>query len=143
MRTEYRYGERTRDLRAQRGWTQEHLAEVAGIDVRTVQRLERDRTAGAEAVLAVAVAFGVEVKEQVETALDRQRIKSEDQRLWLGVPGAPAPDQVRRERVRKEVATPGPGHGQASEIPAAAGGENQPLAPVEGTVEQHWRAAVR
>ena len=81
MRTEYRYGERTRDLRAQRGWTQEHLAEVAGIDVRTVQRLERDRTAGAEAVLAVAVAFGVEVKEQVETALDRQRIKSEDQRL--------------------------------------------------------------
>jgi len=81
MRTEYRYGERTRDLRGQRGWTQEHLAEVAGIDVRTVQRLERDRTAGAEAVLAVAVAFGVEVKEQVETALDRQRIKSEDQRL--------------------------------------------------------------
>ena len=135
MRTEYRYGERTRDLRAQRGWTQEHLAEVAGIDVRTVQRLERDRTAGAEAVLAVAVAFGVEVKEQVETALDRQRIKSEDQRLWLGVPGAPAPDQVRRERVRKEVATPGPGHGQAREIPAAAGGENQPLAPVEGTVD--------
>ena len=135
MRTEYRYGERTRDLRAQRGWTQEHFAEVARIDVRTVQRLERDRTAGAEAVLAVAVAFGVEVKEQVETALDRQRIKSEDQRLWLGVPGAPAPDQVRRERVRKEVATPGPGHGQASEIPAAAGGENQPLAPVEGTVD--------
>jgi len=81
MRTEYRHGERTRDLRAQRGWTQEHFAEVARIDVRTVQRLERDRTAGAEAVLAVAVAFGVEVKEQVETALDRQRIKSEDQRL--------------------------------------------------------------
>ena len=61
-------------------------------------------------------------------------VEFDDPTQGLGVPGAPAPDQVRRERVRKEVATPGPGHGQASEIPATAG-ENQPLAPVEGTVD--------
>jgi len=63
MRREYRYGRRTRDLRLQRGWTQEHLAEVAGVDVRTVQRVERDQTAGPEALMAVADALGVEVKD--------------------------------------------------------------------------------
>src|SRR5436309_14488476 len=58
MRTEYRHGERTRDLRAQRGWSQDHFAEVERIDVRTVQRLERDCMEGAGAVLEVGVVFG-------------------------------------------------------------------------------------
>ena len=40
MRKENRYGKRTREIRCQHGWTQEHLAEVAGITVRTVQRVE-------------------------------------------------------------------------------------------------------
>ena len=76
MRTEYRYGERTRHLRAQRGWTQEHFAEVARIDVRTVQRLERDRTAGAEAVLAVAVALASTSELSVVAAGERQVTKT-------------------------------------------------------------------
>src|SRR5438067_13701461 len=48
-------------------------------------------------------------------------IEFDDPAQGLGVPDSPAPDQLRRKRVRKEA---GPGNGQASEIPAAAGGEN-------------------
>ena len=41
----------------------------------------------------------------------------------MSLPEPPAPDQVRRKRVRKEA---GPGNGHASEVPAVAGGENLP-----------------
>lgn len=44
MRVEFRYGKKTRELREERLWTQEHLAEVAGVDTRAIQRVERDRT---------------------------------------------------------------------------------------------------
>src|SRR5207302_10016801 len=62
----------------------------------------------------------------------------------LTLPEPPAPDQVRRERVRKEATTPGAGNGQASEIPAAAGGENLPLvqektAPPKPTAQKGTR----
>ena len=63
MRTEYRYGQAIKDMRTERGWTQEHLAEVSGLTARTIQRLERDQTCGSEALMAVASAFGVEVKD--------------------------------------------------------------------------------
>src|SRR5207249_6228755 len=52
-------------------------------------------------------------------------VEFDDPTQGLGIPESPAPDQVRRQRFRKE-ATPEPGNGQASEIPAAAGGENLP-----------------
>src|SRR5207247_8602939 len=48
----------------------------------------------------------------------------------MSVPEPPAPNQIRREQVRKKAVTPGPGTGKASEIPAAAtGGENLPSVP--------------
>jgi len=54
-------------------------------------------------------------------------VEIDDPTQGLNVPEPPAPDQVRRRRVRKEAATAEPGNGRASEIPAAAGGENVPL----------------
>jgi transcriptional regulator with XRE-family HTH domain len=49
-------------LRKSRGWTQEHLAQVADLSVRTVQRVEDQGTASAETLLALASAFDVDVK---------------------------------------------------------------------------------
>ncbi len=46
--------------REERAWSQEHLAAVAGLSVRTVQRLEADGNASLESKLAIAAAFGVE-----------------------------------------------------------------------------------
>jgi len=50
-----------RQLREERSWTQEHLAEAAGVSLRTVQRIEREGNASADSRLAIASAFGVDV----------------------------------------------------------------------------------
>lgn len=48
-----------RNLREDRGWSQEHLATVAGLSSRTVQRLEADGRASLGSRSAIAAAFGV------------------------------------------------------------------------------------
>src|SRR6058998_1931958 len=52
-------------------------------------------------------------------------VEFDDPTKEMSLPEPPAPNEVRR--VRKEATNSGPGNGQASEIPAAAGGENLPL----------------
>src|SRR5437879_1541536 len=43
-------------------------------------------------------------------------VEFDDPTQGLGIPESPAPDQVRRERVRKEAATPEPGNGHAKPV---------------------------
>lgn len=49
--------------REERAWPQRQLAEVAGVNLRTIQRLEKDGTASFETLMGVAQAFGVDVKQ--------------------------------------------------------------------------------
>lgn len=46
--------------REERGWSQEHLAAVAGIGLRTVQRIEKGEKASRESLTALAAAFDVD-----------------------------------------------------------------------------------
>ena len=46
-------------LRLQRGWSQEQLAELSGLSVRTIQRLERGQVASIESLKALAAAFEI------------------------------------------------------------------------------------
>ena len=50
-----------RKLREDRAWSQEHLAAVAGLSARTIQRVEAEGSASAETRMAIATALGVEV----------------------------------------------------------------------------------
>ncbi|GHA95318.1 hypothetical protein GCM10009069_17900 [Algimonas arctica] len=50
-----------RRWREERHWSQEHLADLAGIGTRTVQRRENGEAASYESVMALAAAFNVEV----------------------------------------------------------------------------------
>jgi transcriptional regulator with XRE-family HTH domain len=50
-----------RQLREERSWSQERLADAAGLSLRTVQRVEREGNASAETRLSLAGAFGVDV----------------------------------------------------------------------------------
>jgi len=59
MRQEFRYGKKIQELRERKGWTQEHLAAVTGLEPRTIQRVEKDQTMNAETLLAIAGAFDV------------------------------------------------------------------------------------
>ena len=48
-----------RKLRESKAWSQDHLADAAGLSVRTIQRVESEGAASAETRMAVASALGV------------------------------------------------------------------------------------
>ncbi|MBM7060061.1 helix-turn-helix domain-containing protein [Pseudomonas sp. UL073] len=54
---------RIRELRLARGWSQEQLAELTGLSVRTIQRLEGGQSAGLETLNALAAVFAVPLVE--------------------------------------------------------------------------------
>ncbi|MEI9850066.1 MAG: helix-turn-helix transcriptional regulator [Sphingomonas sp.] len=76
------FGERIRMLREARAWTQEHLAEAAGVSLRTVQRLEAGAGFASETALAVAAALDVDVRELLEPG------EAGPNPLWPNVPMA-------------------------------------------------------
>ena len=47
-------------LRVQRGWSQDPLAEMSGVSVRTVQRIERGHRASPESLKAIAAVFEID-----------------------------------------------------------------------------------
>ncbi len=57
-------------LRLQRGWSQERLAEVSGLSVRTVQRLERGQSGSVESLKALAAVFEIDFNRLKEPAID-------------------------------------------------------------------------
>tara|TARA_R110000868_G_scaffold5138_6_gene31792 strand:+ start:564 stop:1004 length:441 start_codon:yes stop_codon:yes gene_type:complete len=52
--------EKIKRWREERHWSQEHLAELAGIGLRTIQRIENGEQASRESLTALAAAFNVE-----------------------------------------------------------------------------------
>jgi transcriptional regulator with XRE-family HTH domain len=57
-------------LRLKHGWSQEQLADLSGVSVRTVQRIERGQAASVETLKALGAVFGVDfstLKEQEMT----------------------------------------------------------------------------
>jgi len=79
------------NLRTQRGWTQELLAEASGITVRTVQRLEAGNDASLDTLTRVAKALEVSVRDlfttvdgsdygRAVTALDTRAARQQERR---------------------------------------------------------------
>jgi transcriptional regulator with XRE-family HTH domain len=60
-------GTKIRAFRIQRGWTQEQLAEIAGISLRTIQRAEAANHAAFETIRALAAAFETDFDQLIET----------------------------------------------------------------------------
>ena len=54
-------------LRGSKNWTQQHLAEVCGLSMRTIQRVEKDGVASNETVAAYAAIFELEATELLIT----------------------------------------------------------------------------
>jgi transcriptional regulator with XRE-family HTH domain len=64
--TEITFGQRVRELRAQRGWRKELLAATAGVTVRAVELWESDhRRPQFATLLRIARAFGLTVDELI------------------------------------------------------------------------------
>ncbi|MCB1086244.1 MAG: helix-turn-helix domain-containing protein [Verrucomicrobiae bacterium] len=66
---------RLKSERRKRSWTQEYLAEKAGLSVRTIQRLERGEEPNLETLRLVADALGIPAKE-LETSPLRTSFRS-------------------------------------------------------------------
>ncbi len=77
--------------REERHWSQEHLAELAGIAARTLQRIETGEKASQESVMALAAAFNVDAtalavdaEEEAKRASDLQAEEAESRmRLYF------------------------------------------------------------
>lgn len=71
-----------KELRLARAWSQEQLAELAGLSVRTVQRIENGERPGLETLSALAAVFEVSVAElsgpygHGDDALDRRILEA-------------------------------------------------------------------
>ena len=52
-----------RKLRLKRAWSQEQLAQLSGLNIRTIQRIERGQKAGLESLKSLAAVFEVELDE--------------------------------------------------------------------------------
>lgn len=73
---------RERELRA---WTQNHLAEVADLSMRTVQRIERTGDASMESAGALAAALNIDLAVLMEASIAIDQItpaKSPPYKLW-------------------------------------------------------------
>ncbi|MBP8065213.1 MAG: helix-turn-helix domain-containing protein, partial [Aeromonadaceae bacterium] len=73
-----------RKLRLQRNWSQEQLAQVSGLSIRTIQRIERGQTPGLESVKSLAAVFDVHVESLLmenDMTQDDQIDKTEQQAM--------------------------------------------------------------
>ena len=68
-------------LRLQRGWSQEQLAELSGLSVRTIQRLERGQAGSTESLKALGAVFEIDFSQLreggVNTAMT-ERLSAEE-----------------------------------------------------------------
>ena len=55
--------EKVKQLRNQRSWSQDQLASVSGLSLRTIQRIENRRTCSLDSKRALAAVFEVDVEE--------------------------------------------------------------------------------
>lgn len=81
--------------RLKKGWTQEQLALVSGLSVRTIQRIERGETASVESLKSLAAAFDVDfstLREPAMTDITAPAASSLDAELLIAV------DHVRQKR---------------------------------------------
>lgn len=76
-----------RKLRLERGWSQEQLAELCNLSVRTIQRIERGQKPSLESQKSLAAVFDVEVSQlSMETTMNEQAaLTSKEEKALLYV----------------------------------------------------------
>ena len=74
-----------RNLRIERGWSQEQLAEISGVSTRTIQRIERGGKASLESLKCLAAVFETPIPDlQKDTDMtDEKQNLSDDDRAAL------------------------------------------------------------
>ncbi len=84
-------------LRKQQGWTQEYLADVCQINIRTIQRLEAGEDTSLETLRLVSQALNVQVADLFETI---ENVERKDKIMELNTVQV---DQLRKRKSEKHV----------------------------------------
>ena len=63
-------------LRRQRGWSQQQLADLSGLSVRTIQRLEQGQSASVESLKSLAAVFEIDFSELQRTDMPTDHLPS-------------------------------------------------------------------
>lgn len=79
---------RIRQLRLEKGWSQEQLATIAGLSTRTIQRIENGEQASLDTLTAIAAALGLQVND-------------------LSQPAQPNNDNQNEQAIRRQVEAEG------------------------------------
>ncbi len=67
-----------KELRAEKGWSQEQLAELSNLSTRTIQRIEKENKASLESLKSLAEAFKLEINELKERIESIDKDKTEN-----------------------------------------------------------------
>lgn len=70
-------------MRLQKGWSQQQLADISGLNVRTVQRVEQGQSASLESFKALGAAFNVDFSELQENAVREIANTPEQTQIFL------------------------------------------------------------
>lgn len=74
-------------IRTERGWTQQHLADACAVSLRTIQRVEKDGIASTETVAALCSVFEVErqqlLTEEGAVKPTNNSKRSAEKPVWL------------------------------------------------------------
>lgn len=86
-----------RKLRLNRSWSQEHLAEVSGLSVRTIQRIERGQKPSLESLKSLAAVFEIDVSILSKTFDIKEELpmKNENEELEVSPAEAEAMEYVK------------------------------------------------
>jgi len=83
-------------LRLQRGWSQQQLADLSGLSVRTIQRLEKGQDASTESLKSLAAVFEIDFSQ-----LQRSDMSSANDTLSPTQPGISHEEMLAFNHVRK------------------------------------------
>ncbi|MGI9221344.1 MAG: helix-turn-helix domain-containing protein [Woeseiaceae bacterium] len=73
-----------KELRQERNWSQEKLADLSGLSLRTIQRVEAENKAGFDSLRALALAFEIENSAlQLELAMDKSSTGWKKRPAWV------------------------------------------------------------
>jgi transcriptional regulator with XRE-family HTH domain len=107
-------GERVKALRESAGWTQEHLAAASDVSLRTIQRIESDKSdPSPESVQALATAFRCDVST-IRRGLSATELTALQESFLCPTCGARMIEQTTVPRVRRP--DPGPRFGPTADI---------------------------
>ncbi len=68
--------DKLKQLRESKAWSQSHLAEVAGISLRTIQRVEKNGIASPESVKAICGSYGIEARDILKNETEQNITES-------------------------------------------------------------------